>query len=193
MAVLTSYTTGDDAYYSAYIAPYYSLAQTFTLGRPALLTSITLKIFRNGSPSTCSITVRDTTDGEPNDTIEGTVGFNGDTITADTAGEWVDIPMPIPLAAGTYSVQLNANGVIADEDNTLHWRVDSSSATYAGGAAFHAEISAYGEYVEFAGQDFLFKINGAWTGPAPFTPPEGGPTGKRLIACANNRFWYEDI
>lgn len=40
--------------------------------------------------------------------------------------------------------------------------------------------------------DMCFVINGE-TGPAPFTPPLGGPTKKRLIAVAHNRFWYEDI
>lgn len=190
MAVLTSYTTGEDTAYTAGIAPYWNIAQTFTLSTDATLTSYKFLIYRVGSPGLCSFVLDNTSAGKPDPSSNiATTIFNGNVITTDTAGEWKEFTIPsLDIDAGVYSVRLNST--LSNASNKLMWKIDSTSASYTGGAAYWY-ASPLDDPTEFTDQDFLFEINGdeAYV----FSPPVDIITYKRLVAAASNALFYETI
>lgn len=51
---------------------------------------------------------------------------------------------------------------------------------------------AWTPFIGFPAGDLCFKLEGTTTA-APLTPPAGLVTQRRLVATADNKFWYEDI
>lgn len=54
------------------------------------------------------------------------------------------------------------------------------------GTTYYWRVDAANEYGGTTGDVWSFTA-------LVFDPPAGGPTKRRLIACADDRFWYEDI
>ena len=119
------YNTGDDD--NTTVEDVRWRAQTFTVGTIGensdfTLYSIKLKLYRVGSPGTLTVSIRETTGyGIPigADLTSGT--YNGDTLTTNTDGEWVEIVMDstITLNRSTmYAIVVKApSGSPANEVN----------------------------------------------------------------------------
>jgi hypothetical protein len=102
----------------------------FTCMWPHQLRKVRLKLYREGSPGTVTVSVRDTeTDA---DLVVATT--NGDTLTTDTGGEWRDFDFPSPYCdlafLEDYYITIRATG--GDSSNRV-WIVADDAGTYDGG------------------------------------------------------------
>jgi len=108
-------------------------AQTFTAESSHAITSVKLKLYRDGAPGTITASIRATAEGLPtgSDLTSGTT--DGDTLTTDTAGEWREITLAsLELTSGVvYSIVIGQSN--ATPLNRADWRHDSSAPPYAGG------------------------------------------------------------
>ena len=103
--------------------------QTFTPVVSHKIILIKLRVYRNGSPGTVTVSIRATTDGLPTgaDLASGT--FNGNAITTATAGEIVEITLSasVALIAGTvYAIVFRAPS--GDASNWLGAKVSTTPA-----------------------------------------------------------------
>lgn len=129
------YNAGDDGATSVGYASIEWGCQTFTPATSHKITSVKLKIYREGSPGTITVGIRATSGGEPTgaDLCSGTT--DGDTLTEDSGGEWREITLGAgyDLVASTqYAIVVRVLG--GDSSNYLGWRLDGSSPTYTGGS-----------------------------------------------------------
>ncbi len=143
------YNTGDDNAFGIWGVHW--LTQTFTPSVAHKITSVKLKIFREGSPGTLTVSIRATSGGEPigGDLCSGTIDGNG--LTTDIAGAWYEITLGAgcDLDADTkYAIVARAPSG-SDAGNAVNWRGDSSSPTYSGGAALYSDNSG----VDWSGYD----------------------------------------
>jgi len=186
MAVVDSYITGDDSAVSQNASSVH-VVQTFTPLIGATLTDMRVLIYRVGSPGTCSLGLYTTdADGEP-DIWLGGIGFNGNAITTDTAGQWKTVVFAEHLDANTkYALRLSGGD---NASNNINWRCDSTSI-YTRGERLHSTDSG-ASYTHYPTQTFMFEINGDFD--YVFSPPVDVITYKRLVAAAADTFWYEDI
>ena len=100
-------------------------AMTFTTGTTKhTVTSVKLKLYRNGLPGTVTVSIRATSDGTPTggDLTSGTT--NGDAFTTDTGGAWYEITMP------SYDLSINTMYAIVvrapSAGSHVTWRADGS-------------------------------------------------------------------
>ena len=110
MTLYERYTTGED--HAAGIYGRYWKGQTFTIGNTGAnenhnITSVKLKLFRQGSPGMLTVHIRATSGGKPtgSDLTSGTT--DGNTLTTAYAGEWREIALtPYELSANTQYAQI---------------------------------------------------------------------------------------
>lgn len=187
MAEINGYYGADNGQVEAYGTIW--LAQTFYTNA-ALITDIEVLIYREGTPGSCIITLAQTSGGAPSTSVSS-FGFDGDTLTVDTAGEWKKFTLGAGgsnLASGTYALVLRAD--FGDASNSMHARARLSSGGFPTGSRWHSTDSG-GSWTEYPNDDFVFKIYGTYA--YAFDPPAGRPTTKRLIAAAASALWYEDV
>ena len=126
------YNTGDNGNVLAYGNSW--LGQSFTPSIAHTITSIKLKLRRDGSPGTVTVSIKATDgSGHPTggDLCSGTT--DGNTLTTYFAGEWREITLGegYQLSASTkYAIVVRAPS--GGGGNTLRWRTRTPS-TYAGG------------------------------------------------------------
>ena len=128
------YNTGDNNHMWLYGSNW--CAQTFTPSLAHTITSVKLKLFRNGLPGTVTVSIRATSGGQPtgSDLCSGTT--NSDTLTTSAPGAWREITLGsgYGLSAGTtYAIVVRAT--TGDSTNYILWRVDSLPTYYGGGMA----------------------------------------------------------
>lgn len=130
-------------------------AQTFTPSTAHTITSVKIKLYRDGLPGTITVSIR-ATDGSGHPTGEdlcsGTT--NGDTLTTDFAGEWREIT----LGAG-YNLSPDVKYAIvvrAPSGNLGAWRFDISSSTYTGGCYESSDDSGE-SWTPVVTSDFMFE------------------------------------
>jgi len=145
------YDTGADGQLGANGAN--RIAQTFTTHDAHLLTHISVKTYRVGTPGTIHLSIRATDgDGKPTGADLSTGSLNGNSITVNTVGEWYDVPMPpVSLSAGTkYALVWYADSTYA------YWKRDLTSPAYSGGSQANSADSG-GTWTLTTTSDFMFK------------------------------------
>ena len=155
------YNTGED--HAAGVYGRYWKGQTFTIGNTGEnenhnITSVKLKLFRQGSPGIITVHIRATSGGKPigSDLTSGTT--NGNTLTTSYAGEWREIVLtPCELSANT-QYALIVSDASGDSSNRLAIKEDQTSPTYTGGSAIHSSQS--GTTWETENKDLMFEEYG---------------------------------
>jgi hypothetical protein len=167
------YNTGDSTCLYAYDT--YWNAQTFTVGATGHTgSSVKLKLFRQGSPGTVTVSIRATSGlGQHPTGSDLTIGtIDGNSLTTDTSGAWYEIPLT------EYSLSPNTKYVIVvralsgDLNNRLWWRVDYVAPAYEKGNNEYSDDggNTWATRFEF---DCMFEV---WSGGLPPPPPPPGPT-----------------
>lgn len=169
MAVkFTSYITGDDVGHIIWRNGWY--AQTFTVPTTPTpgynITSVKLKLHRVGaSPGTLTVGIRATTSNKPtgSDLVTGTT--NGNAITADTDGEWIEIAFATnpSLIAGTMYAIVCRGPAGAAAGNYIQWHGDQSSPSYLVGTLCVSGDSGNSWSIT-SGTDEMFEVWGERTG-----------------------------
>ena len=216
MAVLLEQASHTPTSYSCYYTDPYdgaagpgydrgvSWAQTFTIpyGVTWTISSVGMWLTETLTGAyTYTMQLLGTVGGVPDPTnVIATVGFSSAGITGS---DYFKLAAPYgDFTAGTYAlVLLYPVALMPGTEGVVNWGA-STADEYADGGTygyFHGDFfapapSAFDEWVEYpsATGDMSFIIEGTATA-APFTPPVGGPTKRRLVACANDKFWYEGI
>jgi hypothetical protein len=164
LSLAENYITGDDGFYTAqYIDGFPDaqiwLAQSWTATSSKRRKTVSLKLYRAGSPGTVTVSIKATSGGSPSgaDLCSGT--FNGNSITTDPGGEWVTVTLGdgfIPVIGTVYAIVLrfNTGATILD---LVRWRLDSTSPTYPGGLAVRSTNSG-STWTQYAANDFMFKL-----------------------------------
>lgn len=188
MSVLAQYyNTNDDNFIKQYDVE--EVAQTFTASENYTVTSIKVKIFRAGSPGTVSIGIYATDESGHPSTHLSSVGFNGNTLTTDTAGEWKEVTLGgggQAIISGTkYAIRISGG----DSGSVyVGWRVDSAGATFTDGNREHSTDNG-DNWTAYTDEDLMFEV---WA-DSLFSPPTDYITIRKLVAAANNKIWYEDV
>ncbi|GEM_PF-282338 len=149
------YNTGDDTAHSFYGV--YWDAQTFTPQVTHQIASVKLLLYRTGNPGTVTVSIRATSGGLPTgaDLASGTT--NGNTLPDTSPGEWhtITFTTPITLTAGTmYAIVVRVPS--GSTTNRLHWRFDSTSATYPRGTKCRSSDSG-SSWTSDTTHDFMFE------------------------------------
>lgn len=183
-----SYSSGDDNSAGAYDSTKWK-AQTFTTAIAYRVESVILKLFRVSTPGTITVSIKETDDdGKPTGSDLATVNVDGDTFTADTDGDWVTCTFTVPylLSADTvYAIVVRKTTTTSGK--WFYWRYDGSDSTYSDGAFTYSNNSGSTWNTLSYADDYMFKNYDS------LIPPVDVVTIKRLVAVANNEFWYEDI
>ena len=140
-------------------------AQTFTTGTTAhTVSSIRLQLYREGTPSTVTVSIRETDTGDPSGTDLTSGTLDGDDFTDGTGGVWYSFNLVnYSLEASTmYAIAVRA--IAGDAANSVHWRSDASAGAEANG---QEETSANGgiTWTGDADDDFMFEV---WGEPVIF-------------------------
>ena len=149
------YNAGDNG--NADVSGAYQSAQTFTPSTAHKITSVKLKLYREGSPGTVTVSIRATdANGHPagGDLCYGTT--NGNTLPTAKPYEWREITLGdgYNLAADVkYAV--TARAPTGDEANFVWWRYDGSGE-YAGGNYEYSNNDG-SSWSSQAGYDFMFE------------------------------------
>jgi len=143
-------------------------AQTFTIETKHVIGKVKLKLFRVGSPGDVKISIKGTTGGEPAgaDLCYNTI--DGNDLTIDTTGEWVEITLGdgATLEKGIqYAIVIKA--VDGDALNKVSWIADLSGPIYTGGQNWLSSDSgdSWGGFIDV---DCYFEEWGVGE-PAPAT------------------------
>ena len=150
------YNSGDDGYADVYDIAW--KAQTFTPAIAHKITSVKLKLYRVGNPGTVTVSIKATSNGHPTgeDLCSGTT--NGNTLTTDLAGEWREITLGNGYdlsAAVKYAIVVRV--LLGDwEENHIHWLIDGSDPTYAGGC-FEASVDSGSNWISYPAYDLMFE------------------------------------
>ena len=108
----------------------------------------------------------------------------------------LDFPFTTVLSAGTYAMVFTVSSSAGADALLIRNREVESPNPYTGGAAFVEIDDSSWQPAETEGvnyNDLLFTISGTAVASYVFIPPVGGPTKRRLVACADNKLWYEDV
>jgi len=193
MAVLQeSYITGDNQYTEIYGVVW--RGQTFTPSVSHTITQVDLKLYKEGSPGTYTISIR-AVDGDHKPTgadIDGVTGTTqGNDLDTDTDGAWTEIELSagVELTAGTeYAIVTRA--ISGDISNSIHARVDDSG-TYGDGLAV-SSVNSGGTWSVIAAIDWMFKEYAGDLIPGDSPPPASNVSySKKLVAVGNDQLWYE--
>ena len=181
-----NYKTGDDGSYTPFGANWQ--AQVITTEGAYYCPSVQLKMYRVGSPGTITASLRLATavgSGAPTGAdLPNLVGtYDGDTLTVDTDGEWITFEFTgAKLSANTrYAIVVRCPTGDGGA-NTVHWRTDGSTPTYAGGGYATSNDSGETWGVTGTSRDFMFDVESGVTDKT-YT--------KQLVAIGNNEVWYE--
>ncbi len=135
--------------------------QTFTPLSSFFASTITLDVYREGSPGTVTVSIR-ATDGSirptGDDLASGT--FDGNGLTTDTGGEQKTITLTTGLALvqGT-KYAIVARAPTGSSGNRVLWHADTSTGAYTGGTRTVSSDSG-GSWVNSGGQDMYFEVGG---------------------------------
>lgn len=160
------YITGDDDGWSQRAERWE--AQTFTPSTAHKITSVKLKLYREGSPGTLTVSIRATDgSGHPTggDLCSGTT--NGNTLPTALPYEWREITLGAGynLSAGIkYAIVLRAPD--GDLSNYSVWRGDKTNPTYWNGCREHS-IDSGSSWTTYDDIDFMFE---EWGEPAVTAP-----------------------
>jgi len=152
-----TYNTSDNNSSVAYGGNW--LAQTFTATSTHTVSQVKLKLFRNDTPGTVTLSLK-SVDGSGHPTGEDwTLGsFNGSTATNNSSGVWYTLNVStVAIASGSqYALVLRATE--GNATSFINWRYNDAGS-YSGG---NYEESADGGYTwtSNTSRDFMFEIWG---------------------------------
>ncbi len=155
------------------------------------LNRVDIQVYRVGSPGNITVTVQATVvDGgayapDGVDLLTPTI-FDGNTITADVAGEFTTISFPdtASITSGTrYAIVIS--GASTDGSNYVEWISDDGDQSYTGLIAFSSNGGS--------SWDKLIDFGEAFKAYSSFNPPSEKATVRRLVAVAADKLWFEDI
>jgi len=159
--LLEYYETGtSDA--AVYLITWYG--QTFTIGTSSTdsyytLKSVSLKLYRTGSPGVMTIDVYAVSPvtGKPTGPVLSTGLIDGNLLTDSSSAVWYNIPMQSCRLAKTspYCVVVHCSGGVS---NYVSWKTNTSGA-YTGGTAL-ASVNSGSTWNVISSSDFLFRIYG---------------------------------
>lgn len=152
------YDAGDDAAVELYGNIWG--AQTFTTGATShTVSSVRLELYREGTPSTITVSIRTTAAGDPSGTDLTSGTIDGDAITTDTAGVWYAFDLTnYSLEASTmYAIVVRA--VAGDSTNSVHWRSDASAGAEPNGQE-ETSNNAGTTWTGDSDDDFMFEVWG---------------------------------
>lgn len=154
-----SYTTGDDTTAQVYGVNWYG--QTFTITPSShSVTAIRLKLYRVGSPSTITVSVRAVGDDylpTGDDLASGTI--DGDTITTSTSGSWYGISVDEASLDydETYAICIR---VEAGDSSNYVMVLEKTTGGYGDGQAI-TSTSGGMSWAADGSKDIMFQIDGS--------------------------------
>lgn len=161
MALMDSYTSGDDTYFYLQGASRW-MFQTWVTSTAYTITSIKAFVYRTLSPGTLTCEIYAVDGGLlPTGATLCSGTTDGDTLPTGSPYEWREITLGAGslLSTGTsYALVLKA--LAGDASNYIRWRIDSSTGYATGRAGYNTGAWAlYGTQY-----DFLFEIYGTAAG-----------------------------
>lgn len=139
--------------------------QTFTPQVTHNQTSVKLKLFRSGSPGTITCYLFGTAAGLPVAPILRYKTYNGDSITTNANGEWVEFvwETPYQVTAGVkYAIVLDS----LNKGGSIWWAEDVTSPTYTGGNKIFS-VDGSATFTAYAGTDMYFETYGTYPPAVP--------------------------
>ena len=177
-------------------------AQTFTIGNTGTdeehtVTYVNLRVYKEGSPGTVTVSIRATAGGAPTGSDLCSVGQS-----VPYGTNWVTFTFASPtlLSASTkYAIVTRAPD--GDGSNYVSWREDRTSPTYTGGSSFESSDSG-SSWSAQATKDFLFQEYGNvppnQTGESPTNGSNGiGFLPSLYVTCTDtsdtmDAMWYSN-
>ena len=133
-------------------------AQTFLTTSAHTVSEIHLLLYRSGTPSTVTVSIRETSDGAPSgaDLTSGTT--DGDDFTDNTDGAWYTVDVTdYDLENGeTYAIVVRAVG--GDGSNYIGWRYDNGGG-YASGKEYDSSNGGV-TWSNVDANDMMFEVWG---------------------------------
>ena len=139
--------------------------QTFTPQVTHNQTSVKLKLFRSGSPGTITCYLFGTAAGLPVAPILRYKTYNGDSITTNANGEWVEFvwETPYQVTAGVkYAIVLTS----PNSGGSIWWQEDVTSPTYTGGNKIFS-VDGGATFDNYYGTDMMFETYGTYPPAVP--------------------------
>ena len=139
--------------------------QTFTPQVTHNQTSVKLKLIRSGSPGTITCYLFGTAAGLPVAPILRSKTYNGDSITTNANGEWVEFvwETPYQVTAGVkYAIVLDS----PNRGGSIWWQEDITSPTYTGGNKIFS-VDGSATFTAYAGTDMYFEEYGTYPPAVP--------------------------
>lgn len=139
--------------------------QTFTPQVTHNQTSVKLKLFRSGSPGTITCYLFGTAAGLPVAPILRYKTYNGNSITTNANGEWVEFvwETPYKVTAGVkYAIVL----VSPNKGGSIWWQEDVTSPTYTGGNKIFS-VDGSATFDNYYGTDMMFETYGTYPPAVP--------------------------
>ena len=162
------YNTNDDSVTGTGLGAIWK-SQTFTVGTVGtnedfLITNISVKIYRVGSPGTCLFSIRAVNGtGYPTGTDLTTANYSCNSLTTSSPGVWINVTVNESIILDTStSYALIIRTSAGDGSNYILWRVDDTSSTYTGGTRYSTPDSGvnWNEENPGASNDAMFEIFG---------------------------------
>jgi len=154
-AKFESYETGGASHIQ--VDDVYMCGQTFTPLVTHTLTRVILRLFRQGTPPICRISIY-ACDGEHLPTGSELSGVDKDLsgIGIEVTGNWITIDLPPcqVLVDTEYAVTIDCHN--GNSSNRLQWKADTTSPTYARGITCYYEWAAPG-WIAYPSADFMFQ------------------------------------
>ena len=152
------YITGGDSSASIYAARY--VTQTFTASASYTSSGIQLRLMRQGTPGTVTVTLLATTGGKPTGAALATGTTNGNTLPywKGSEGEWRQIEWAsnFSIVSGTvYAAVVKASGTTSSD--AVYWWLDQSTPTYTGGS-YGLSSDSGSNWTMNTGIDLLFDV-----------------------------------
>lgn len=150
------YKIGDDSGVGFYSSKW--KAQTFTASEGYAIEGVGLKLYRQGSPGTLTISIRATdVNDKPTGPDLASVSMNPSTITTSSIGEWLEFVFSSSYALqnGTrYAIVLRT--ATGDISNRVFARADISSPEYTEGESA-TSVDSGGSWILVSSVDLMFE------------------------------------
>jgi len=148
------YNVGDDTDALFYANTW--LSQTFTPSKKHTITSLRLKLFREGLPHDLTVSIQATSEGVPNGEDLCVAEIDGDTLTEDAEGEWYKITFENRVVLDVVQYAVVCRALEGVEFNAVLWRENQTESSYIGGSKVYSDDS--GDTWEIMEpEDFMFE------------------------------------
>lgn len=164
-------------------------AQGFKSNVSASCEAIAVRMYKEGSPGTLTLEIRNVDAGGPGDTVHATTTFAGNTISATSApGEIVlfQFGTPFTLVAGTQYCWVL--WVVGGSSSNRVFTVRVGSNQYVDGIAYNDQQGG-ASWAKRPTEEFMFIVYGDYG--AASAPATERTYNKILVAVGSGTLWYE--